>query len=40
MRRILVFVLAIAAVIALAQVRLSKGEPSKPRKPGLIYYVK
>jgi hypothetical protein len=40
MRRMLIFILAVGAVIALTQVHLSNGEPSKPRKPGLIYYVK
>jgi hypothetical protein len=30
MRRLIVFVLVVAAVIGLAQVRLSKGEPLKP----------
>jgi len=40
MRRLFVFVLVIAAVLALAQVRLSKSELAKPPKQGLIYYIK
>jgi hypothetical protein len=36
----LVFVLVVAAVLALAQARLSKGERMKPPKNGLIYYIK
>jgi len=40
MRRLFVFVLVIVAVLALAQARPSKGERAKPRKQGLIYYIK
>lgn len=39
-RRALVVVLAFAAVLALSQVRLSKGEPLPSPKPGLIFYWK
>lgn len=40
MRRMLVFVLVIAVVLALAQVRLARGERPKPPKQGLTYYIK
>lgn len=40
MRRVLLIVVVVAAVIAISQVRLSKGEPLPSPKPALIYYVK
>lgn len=40
MRRALLVVLVVAAVMVLAQARLSDGELPKPPKPPLIYYVK
>jgi hypothetical protein len=40
MMRVLVVLAIVGAMIVLSQVRLSKGEPPKPHKAGLIYYIK